>query len=107
MLLHVEGPISLETVARSILICFNMVSGLEHSFNYIPCESRMQDQYHTDVERHILICVNIVSGLEHSFNYTSCGSGIILHVAGLVSLERVMRHILKYCGYSKLFGTLI
>ena len=34
MIFHVAGLVYLETAARHILICVNIVSGLEHSFNY-------------------------------------------------------------------------
>ena len=56
---------------RHILICVNIVSGLEHSFNYTPCGSGMIFHvaglvYLVTAARHILICVNIVSCLEHS-----------------------------------------
>ena len=76
----------------------NIVSALEHSFNYAPCGSGMIIHVAglvslETVVRRILICVNIVSSSEHSYNYTPCGSGTLLHVAGLVSLDTVERHI--------------
>ena len=63
MISHMAGLVILETVVRHILICVNRVSGLEHSFNYTPCDGCMIS--HTaglvileTVVRHILICVN-------------------------------------------------